>query len=91
VGGPGAKGKWQAQVYELLSFRYVRGGFRGMTARFKAGWGDRLSNSRGGGGDCHAVRSAAAVRAPCPLESQRKTPVHGATWGRSLALGPSKK
>jgi hypothetical protein len=37
----GAKGKWQAQVFELLSFRYVRGGFRGMTARSKVGWGDR--------------------------------------------------
>jgi hypothetical protein len=47
----GAKGKWQAQEYELLSFRYVSGGFRGMTARFKVGWGDQLPNSRSQGGD----------------------------------------
>ena len=45
----GAKGKWQPQEYELLSFRYVRGGFRGSTARFKVGWGDQLPSGQGGG------------------------------------------
>jgi hypothetical protein len=41
----GAKGKWKAQEYELLSFRFVRGGLRGSTARFKVGWGDCRQNN----------------------------------------------
>jgi hypothetical protein len=43
----GAKGKWKPQVYKLLSFRYVRAGFRGQqTTKFKVWWGSR---SRSGG------------------------------------------
>jgi hypothetical protein len=49
----GANGKWKAREYQLLSFRYVRGGFRGTgpgvssTARFNVGWGQQLT--QGGG------------------------------------------
>jgi hypothetical protein len=44
----GANGKWKALEYQLLSFRYVEGGFgpgpgKSHTGRFKVGWGDQLT------------------------------------------------
>jgi hypothetical protein len=50
----GANGKWWDQEYQLLSFRYVRGGFRGTGpgviagARFNVGWGTQLMQGWGG-------------------------------------------
>jgi hypothetical protein len=43
----GADGEWKYQAYELLSFRYVRGGFGSgpggpSTGRFKVGWGKQI-------------------------------------------------
>ena len=42
----GANGVWHGQEYELLSFRFARGGFRGSNERYKVGWGHELMQGR---------------------------------------------
>jgi hypothetical protein len=83
----GADGEWKYQAYELLSFRYVRGGFGSgpggpSTGGFKVGWGKQLT--QGGGKDIREIRK-------CPIGKPAFNSSYAKCVGAISAAGHRKK